>query len=137
MRVLRRLLKKYRESKKIDRRGSLHSAYSSDLTSLTVGRSNWVVLTTSVPTRCQDMTNLPVWRVWVSSWVRRPLEATVRGKSCSTVAAPVRSMPARLLVGLVLAASGGLASSLVSRTRRGWGEEEEREAESRNSSSVF
>ena len=81
--------------------------------------------------RFHERTNLPVWRVCVSSCGRRPKEGngnvdnnlqkkfkspedgTKRGKSCSTVHRPDKAIPDMLLVGGIEEERGGLVSRHV------------------------
>ena len=88
-------------------------------------------------TLLHERTNLPVWRVCVSSWGRRPEEGTRRGKSCSTVHRPDKAIPDMLLVGGIEDERGGRVSRQEATISRGCGEEEERDNERQNTSSVF
>ena len=87
--------------------------------------------------RFHERTNLPVWRVCVSSCGRRPEEGTKRGNSCSTVHRPDKAIPDMLLVGGMEEERGGRVSRHVETISSGCGEEEERERERQNISSVL
>ena len=64
-------------------------------------------------------------------------EGTRRGKSCSTVHRPDKAIPDMLLVGGIEDERGGRVSRQEATISRGCGEEEERDNERQNTSSVF